>query len=63
MYTSKRSPEPARGSKLPVKIGKNMTADEVPVSPKKHSDYDQFFFGVGKLRTSLCWYETCVPYT
>ena len=54
MYTSKRSPEPARGSKLPVKIGKNMTADEVRVSPKKHSDYDQFFFGVGKLRTSLC---------
>ena len=46
MYTSKRSPEPARGSKLPVKIGKNMTADEVRVSPKKHSDYDQFFSGL-----------------
>ena len=43
MDTSKESLEP-RGFKLPVKVGKDMTADEVRVlAQKKHSDYNQFF--------------------
>ena len=47
MDTSKRSLEPVRGSKLPVKVGEDMTADEVRVlAQKKHSDYDQFFSGL-----------------
>ena len=44
MDTSKRSLDPVGGSKLPVKVGKDMTADEVRVlAQKKHSDYDQFY--------------------
>ena len=44
MDTSKESLEPVKGSKLPVKVGKDMTADEIRVlGPKNHSDYDQFF--------------------
>ena len=47
MDTSKRSLEPVRGSKLPVKVGKYMAADEVRIlAQKKHSDYDQFFSGL-----------------
>ena len=43
MDTSKGSLEP-RGFKLPVKVRKDMTADEVRVlAQKKHSDYNQFF--------------------
>ena len=41
MDTSKGSLEPIRGSKRPVKVGKDMTADELRVlAPKKHSHYD-----------------------
>ena len=41
MDTSKGSLELVRGSKLPVKVGKDMTADELRVlAPKKLSDYD-----------------------
>ena len=47
MDTSKGSLEPVRGSKLPVKVGKDMTADEVRVfGPKKHSGCNQFFSGL-----------------
>ena len=47
MDTSKGSLEPVRGSKLPVKVGRDVTADEVRVlAQKKHSDYDQFFSGL-----------------
>ena len=54
MDTSKRSLEPVRGSKLPVKVGEDMTADEVRVlAQKKTFRLRSVFFGVGKLRTSL----------
>ena len=47
MDTSKGLLEPVRGSKLPVKVGKDMTADEVRIlAQKKDSDYDQFFSGL-----------------
>ena len=47
MDTSKGSLELVRGSKLPVKVGKDMTADELRVlAPKKLSDYDQVFSGL-----------------
>ena len=43
MDTSKGSLEPVRGPKLPVKVGKDMTADKVRVlTPRKHSEH-QFF--------------------
>ena len=43
MDTSKGSLEPVRGSKLPVKVGKDVTADKVRVlTPRKHSEH-QFF--------------------
>ena len=41
MDTSKGSLEPIRRSKRPVKVGKDMTPDELRVlAPKKHSHYD-----------------------
>ena len=48
MDTSKGSLEPVTGFKLPVKVGKDMTADELRglAPPKKHSDYDQSFPGL-----------------
>ena len=55
MDTSKGSLESLRGSKLPVKVGKDMTADEVRVlvpSPKTFR-LRSVFWWVGKLRTSL----------
>ena len=53
MDTSKGSLEPVRGSKLPVKFGKDMTADKARVWSKKIFRLRSVFFGVGKLRTSL----------
>ena len=54
MDTSKGSLEPVRGSKLPVKVGKDMTADEVRILAQKNPfRLRSIFFGVGKLRTSL----------
>ena len=45
--TSKGSLEPVRGSKPPVKVGKDMTADKVRVlAQKNHSDHDPFFSGL-----------------
>ena len=52
--------EPVRGCKLPVKVGKDMTTDEFRVITFR---LRSVFWGVGKLRTSLSWYQTCVPYT
>ena len=46
MDTFKGSLEPVRGSKLSVKVGKDMTTDEVCVLAQENdSDYDQFFSG------------------
>ena len=62
--TSKVSLQPVRGSKLPVKVGKDMTADEVLVlaQKKKNSDYDQFFSGLENY--VLLYPDTkFVPYT
>ena len=63
MDTSKGSLQPVRGSKLPVKVGKDMTADEVLVlAQKKYSDYDQFFSGLENY--VLLYPDTkVVPYT
>ena len=64
MDTSKGLLEPVTGSKLPVKVGKDMTADELRgLAQKKTFRLRSVFSGVGKLRTSLFWYQTCVPYT
>ena len=62
--TSKVSLQPVRGSKLPVKVGKDMTADEVLVlaQKKKNSDYDQFFSGLENY-VLLCPDTKLVPYT
>ena len=47
MDTSKGSLELVIGSKVPVKVGKDMMTDEVRVlAQKKHSDYDRFFSGL-----------------
>ena len=50
--TSKGSLELVRGSKLPVKDGKDMTAHEVRVSVKTFR-LQSVSWGVGKLHTSL----------
>ena len=45
MDTSKGSLEPLRESKLPVKVGKDMTADEVRIlAPKKNIQFTISFF-------------------
>ena len=44
MDTSKGSLEPGRGSKLPVKVGKDMTADEVRVLVQKNIQTAISFF-------------------
>ena len=47
MDTSKRSLETVRGSKLSVKVEKDMAADKVCVLTQiNHSDYDRFFGGL-----------------
>ena len=47
MDTFKGSLEPVRGSKVPAKIGTDMTADEIrALAQKKHLDYNQFFSGL-----------------
>ena len=52
MDTSKGSPEPVRGSKLPVKVGQDMTPDKVCVlAQKKAFRFQLVFIGVGKLRS------------
>ena len=53
MDNSKGSLEPVRGSKLPVKVGKDMRADEVRALAKKTLRLPSIFIGFGKLRTSL----------
>ena len=54
MDTFKGSLEPVRGSKLPAKVGKDMTVDKVRIlAQKKTFRLRSVFFGVGKLRTSL----------
>ena len=54
MDTFKGSLESVRGSKVPLKVGKDMTADEVrALAQKKPFRLQSVFFGVGKLRTSL----------
>ena len=44
MDTSKGSVEPVRGSKLPVKVGRDMTADEVRVLAQKSIQITTSFF-------------------
>ena len=44
MDTSKGSLEPVRGSKLPVKVGRDMTADEVRVLAQKSIQITTSFF-------------------
>ena len=62
--SSKWSLEPVRESKVPVKVREDMTAGKVCVlsSPKKHSDYHQFFSGFEYYVLLYSLYETCVPY-
>ena len=53
MDTSKGSLEAVSGSNLPLKVEKDMTADEVRVLALKTFKLRSVLWGAGKLRTSL----------